>query len=122
VVKFTGPLELKETVDYIGASDICLVYYRNEKVNRYRASMKLREYLAMKKPVIATGVGEIRNFRQGIYMTPASPAGFAGEMKKRVKILDNRHKKGYKIVESGFIWEKEIRGFYNMLKTGKIHG
>jgi glycosyltransferase involved in cell wall biosynthesis len=116
-VVFLGPLERKTAAEYIMAADLCLVYYKEEPVNRYRASMKLREYLAMGRPVVATGVGEIKDFKKVAYLCKPTAGAFALEMEKRLKRLDKREKKGYKLIKSCYDWGKEILRFYKFLKT-----
>ncbi|MCX7697967.1 MAG: glycosyltransferase, partial [Candidatus Goldbacteria bacterium] len=112
---FTGACDLKTTAQYLSAADLCLVYYKNVLVNKYRASMKLREYLAMDKPVVANNVGEIKDFKDYIYLSGPSLSSFAKEIKKRIKNLDKRHKKGYKFIYSNYNWEIEAEKFYKFL-------
>ncbi len=119
---FLGPLKKSEVVNYIAASDICLVYYKNVPVNKYRASMKLREYLAMKKPVVATPVGEIKKFREAVYFGGYSQVSFAKAIKNCVKSLDNRGKKGYKLVKREYVWGKEIKKFYKFISKREKYG
>lgn len=114
-VVFLGACDLKTIVQYISVADICLVYYKNIPVNKYRASMKLREYLAMNKPVIANNVGETKDFRDYIYLSGSSLSDFVSEIKKRIKYLDKKHKKGYKFIYGNFNWEKEAKKFYEFI-------
>lgn len=116
-VVFLGACDLKTTAQYLSAADICLVYYKNILVNRYRASMKLREYLAMNKPVVANNVGEIKDFKDYIYLSGSSLPLFVSEIKKRIKYLDKKHKKGYKFIYKNYNWEKEARKFYKFILT-----
>lgn len=113
---FLGQLPRKEAINYIIASDLCLVYYKDTPVNRYRASMKLREYLAFSKNVIADAVGEINNFRDVVYLSRASTGAYASEIGKRIKTLDKRAKKGYKVIRREYNWGPEIRKFYQYIK------
>jgi len=119
---FTGHLNQKETVNYLASADLCLVYYKNVKVNKFRASMKLREYLAFNRPVIATKVGEIVDFKRAVYLCPASAGAFAGEISKRLNRLDKRYKKGYKIIREKYDWHREMKKFNRVLKGEIING
>ena len=114
-IVFLGECDLKTTAFYLSAADICLVYYKNLPVNKYRASMKLREYLSMNKPVIANNVGEISQFKDFIYMSGPSLQSFANEIKKRIKYLDKKHKKGYKFIYRYYNWDKEAKKFYKFI-------
>jgi glycosyltransferase involved in cell wall biosynthesis len=113
---FLGHLDRKQAVNYIIAADLCLVYYRNREVNKYRASMKLREYLALSKNIVADDVGEIRVFRRFVYLSKPSIRAYAAEIKKRIKTLDKRAIKGYKEIQKNYNYSIEIRGFYKFLK------
>ncbi|HRU38616.1 MAG TPA: glycosyltransferase, partial [Candidatus Goldiibacteriota bacterium] len=118
-VIFLGQLKRSAAVNYIIAADICLVYYTDNEVNRYRASMKLREYMAMARPVVATCVGEIRQFRRYIYTSAPNPRAFAREIDRRLKKLDNRAKKGYKLIREKYDYGQEMRKFADFLKKLK---
>jgi glycosyltransferase involved in cell wall biosynthesis len=113
---FLGPVERSRAAEYIMAADLCLVYYNEEPVNRYRASMKLREYLAMSRPVVATGVGEIKDFKKILYLCRPTPKAFAAEIIKHLKNLDKREKKGYKVIRKNYEWGKETRKFLKFLQ------
>jgi glycosyltransferase involved in cell wall biosynthesis len=117
---FLGPVARSKMAAYIMAADLCLVYYKEETVNKYRASMKLREYLAMARPVVATGVGEIKDFKKIAYLCRPSPKAFAAEIMKRLKTLDKREKKGYKVIRKYFDWGKETGQFYKFLQKDKF--
>ncbi len=114
-VIFLGPCDLKTTAEYLSIADICLVYYRDLPVNKYRASMKLREYLALNKPVVANNVGEIKDFKDYIYMSGSTLSSFTFEIKKRIKYLDKRQKKGYKFIYGNYNWDKEAKKFYRFI-------
>jgi glycosyltransferase involved in cell wall biosynthesis len=112
---FLGQLPRKLAIDYIMASDLCLVYYKKTPVNKFRASMKLREYLALSKNVVADAVGEIRDFRKVVYLSRPSITAYAAEIRKRMKSLDNRAKKGYKVICKEYNWAVEAGKFYHFL-------
>ncbi|HPD18152.1 MAG TPA: glycosyltransferase [Candidatus Goldiibacteriota bacterium] len=114
-VVFFGSCDLKTTAKYLSAADLCLVYYRNLPVNKYRASMKLREYLAMNKPVVANDFGEIKLFKDYVYASGPALSSFATEIKKRIKCLDKRHKKGYKFIRKNYDWEDNAKKFYKFI-------
>ncbi|HDQ26334.1 MAG TPA: glycosyltransferase [bacterium] len=116
-VFFTGPLAPREAAGYAAASDICLVYYSGRYVNRFRASMKLREYLAMNKPVVANSMGEIREFKKIAYVSGASKKSFTAEIRRRIKNLDKRHEKGYKFIKANFDWRREAEKLAGLIRV-----
>ena len=117
-VEFTGAIKQQEAAAMAYASDACLVYYKDVPVNRYRASMKLREYLALGKKTVATLVGEIRIFKDYIYGCRPDPGSFATASMKAIKTLDKKAKKGYKFIKDNFNWKNEARSFYKYLLDG----
>jgi glycosyltransferase involved in cell wall biosynthesis len=121
-VIFTGQVRQEQAAAYAYASDVCLVYYKDIPVNRYRASMKLREYLALGKKTAATLVGEIRIFRGYIYGSRPDPADFARAIGKAIKSLDKKGEKGYKFIKAGFNWSTEIKQFHKYLLGGLKNG
>jgi hypothetical protein len=116
---FLGQLKQGDAAVYACAADVCLVYYKDVPVNRYRASMKLREYLALRKKVAATLVGEIKLFRDYIYGSRPAPKVFAAVIVKAIKTLDKKPEKGYKFIKAAYNWDKESRNFYKYLHGGK---
>ncbi len=119
-VIFTGPVTQPQAASAARACDLCIVYYTDAGVNRYRASMKLREYLAMNMPVVAVNVGEIPLFRKFIYMCRPDTRAFAAELDRRIINLDKREKKGYKFISEKYNWGIEMKNFLKCLEGAKI--
>ena len=117
-VVFLGQLELKNAANYVAASDVCLVYYKDMPVNNYRASMKLREYLAMGKSVAASAVGEIRQFKGCVFLSGPGSKVYAATVNRAIKSIEKRGEKGYKLIIKKFDWKSEIRQFHKILLGG----
>lgn len=62
---FTGAVTHKEIPYYIAAADICVAPFRETEVSRCKSPLKVVEYLACGKPVVAGLVGEVRNMAGG---------------------------------------------------------
>lgn len=116
-VTFLGDVRRQDIAAYITASDLCLVYYADRPVNRCRASMKLREYLALNRPVVANSIGEIKSFSKYAYLSGPAVKAFAAEVARRIIKLDNRHKKGYHYIHKDYNWERETKKFLHFLDT-----
>ena len=114
-VIFLGQLAAKEAADYVAAADVCLVYYRDLPVNKYRASMKLREYLAMGKKVAASAVGEIKDFGDYVFLSRPDPKSYAVAINRAIKSIEKKGEKGYKIVIGKYDWKTQIRDFHKFL-------
>lgn len=61
-VHFLGRRDVKDVPRYISACDVCLLPYRINEWTRNIDSLKLYEYLACGKPVVATDVPAVRRF------------------------------------------------------------
>lgn len=119
-VEFLGDMKQENLIKYILAADVCLVYYKNIPVNKYRASMKLREYLALKKQVIANNIGEMKEFKDFVILSKNSVKNFADCINRKIYLLDKINKKGYKYIINNYNWEKESKIFYNLFIKEKL--
>jgi len=70
---FTGSVSHGEIPQYIAAADICVAPFKETKVTRCKSPLKIVEYMAMAKPVVASNVGEVRMMLggAGILVEPA---------------------------------------------------
>lgn len=59
--KITGIVSHEDVPYFISGCDICLIYMRDNPGNMARVSLKLLEYLSMKKPVIGKITGETKS-------------------------------------------------------------
>jgi glycosyltransferase involved in cell wall biosynthesis len=113
---FTGYISNQEVAKYIEIADVCLVYYRDEKVNFHRASMKIREYLSFGKPVICNNVGELKRFYNYTYQTDSSVEAFVNEIKKFLATNgDKREEKAPIFIKENFDWYKIAEKFNDAL-------
>lgn len=110
-VIFTGPFEIELLPSYIALGDACIVYYQDRMANHYRTSMKLREYLAMKKPVACNDIGDLRQFKEYTYQSKTDVRDFADKIIEALICKSNRPAEGYNHVIQNFSWEKIIENF-----------
>jgi glycosyltransferase involved in cell wall biosynthesis len=113
---FLGQLPQEEIAVLMAAADVCLVYYENVAVNRYRASMKLREYLLAGNKTAATLVGEIKDFQKFVFGSLASPSSFACAINSALK---SRRKptKARRFIKKEYSWDREAVLFKKYLKS-----
>lgn len=116
---FTGYLSPEQIIQYILISDYALVFYKDIEVNYYRCSMKLREYLALKKKVICNNVGELKYFKKYTYQSNKNIESFITILKNLLikKPKDNREQKGYFFIRDNFNWQNIGKDFLNYLKN-----
>jgi len=62
---FTGAVDHEDIPYYIAAADICVAPFKETKVSLCKSPLKIVEYLASGKPVVASLVGEVRNMAGG---------------------------------------------------------
>ena len=110
-----------ETIpEYIAASDICLLPAYNNEVMRNIVPIKMYEYMACGKPVIATRLpGIMKEFGEGngvVYVDKS-----AGVLKKTIELCDNDAVKKWGARARDFVkrynWDKITDEFENILKA-----
>lgn len=115
----TGKKPYQEIPSFIAASDICLLPAYNNEVMRHIVPIKLYEYMAMEKPVIATKLpGVIKEFAYDngiIYVNrPEEVVKKASELVVN-QSLDELGAKARRFVEN-YSWDKITDQFENILK------
>ncbi|MCE5301216.1 MAG: glycosyltransferase [Spirochaetia bacterium] len=115
MVVFTGQVTQEKAAAYACAADLCLVYYADLPVNKYRASMKLREYLGLGRAVVATEVGEIGDFKGFIRTCRPTPEAFADAIEKALA-KNGKNKDAKPFIHREYNWKTEAARFLNYLK------
>ena len=67
-VIFTGAVILQEIPRYISAADICVAAFKDTEVTRCKSPLKIVEYMACGKAIVASNVGEVRRMLGGVAM------------------------------------------------------
>lgn len=117
-VFFTGYVKVQDVPKYINIANMCIVYYRDKRVNYYRSSMKLREYLAMGKKVVCNDVGDLKLFEDYTYQTSSNLEDFAQTIADVVEQEpDKRVKAGQRFVENNYSWDAIGREFNRKLES-----
>jgi len=65
-VIFTGSMPHHKISEYIGAADICVAPFKETKVTVCKSPLKIVEYLAGGKAIVASNVGEVRRMLGGV--------------------------------------------------------
>ena len=116
--KFLGYIsDQNKIASHIAASDACAVYYPNTIGNRYRCSMKLREYLAMGKPTACNDFGDLKRFKKYTYMSSTNDIeGFSEQISKALFKPDKRELSGMSYVRKNLSWDSVINGILEKIK------
>lgn len=112
---FTGQLSNKMIAKELSRAGICLAYYAEKGVNRYRCSMKVREYLAMGKKVVCNDFGDLKNFREHTYQSSSEIGDYANKILEVFEKSDGRELHGRRYVRQNLDWKKIGRDFNNRI-------
>ena len=93
---FTGFVPHEETPKYIAAADVCVACFENNDITQCKSPLKLAEYLASGKAIVASNVGEVRNMvgGAGILVEPGNHVVLAGAINELLFRPDLRVKMG----------------------------
>jgi glycosyltransferase involved in cell wall biosynthesis len=116
------PVEHREVPKYIAMSDVCIIPLPNHPFWRFQCPLKLLEYLAMEKVVIATDIPAHRlvigEEKCAIYISSIDPVEIE---KSIVSAYNNRRKleewgkSGREIITEKYEWEKVARDLESYL-------
>lgn len=128
-VIFTGNVSRDSVPEYISIMDICLVPYSDEFphtfINRSRSSIKLYEYMAMGKAIVATDIGEIHEALKddcGALVKSNNPKDYAEkilELLKKPKLIEKYSKNVLKKVRKNYNYDNLCKIFENAYKFVK---
>ncbi len=63
---FTGSVPHQDIPSYMAAADICVACFEDNDITRCKSPLKIAEYLAMGKAIVASNVGEVRRMVGGV--------------------------------------------------------
>ena len=63
---FTGSVDHNMIPSYIAAADVCVACFENNDITKCKSPLKIVEYLACGKAIVASNVGEVRNMVGGV--------------------------------------------------------
>ncbi len=79
-VVFTKAVPHEEVPQYIAASDIAVACFEDNEITRCKSPLKIAEYLACGKPIVASDLGEVRKMVDGCgILTRPGDAGSLSE-------------------------------------------
>ncbi|RLI92393.1 MAG: hypothetical protein DRO89_02280 [Candidatus Altiarchaeales archaeon] len=117
-VSFTGRVEYEDVPKFIHVMDICVI----PKSNEYRSPMKLFEYMAMAKPVVAPRLEPIEkvvNNSNGLLFDAENRASLKEVIKALVEDAPKRKEIGKmarRTVKENYTWENNAREIIKIYK------
>ena len=122
-VRFHSPVPYSKVPEFIAMSDVCIVPLPDLPQWRNQCPLKLLEYLAMEKTVIATNIPANQEVlgtnKCGIYVSTADPFEIAEAIAyahTNYEKLDEWGKSGRTIVEEEYSWGKVAEQLQNYLE------
>lgn len=95
-VIFTGALPHSDIPQYIVAADICVAAFKDTKVTRCKSPLKIVEYMACAKAIVASNVGEVRRMLggAGVLVDPGNANSLAEGILRLIGDKDLRERLG----------------------------
>ena len=121
-VIFTGPVPHYIIPEYIAAADICVAPFKKTKVTRCKSPLKIVEYMAMAKPIVASNVGEVRKMLGGVGIL-VEPGNFHSLAEGILRLLrdkslrDNLGRFARKRAENSYNWQKTASSLLSAFKS-----
>ncbi len=106
-VHFLGRKKVTDVPRYIAACDVCLLPYRINEWTQNIDSLKLYEYLACGKPVVATDVPAAQRFTH-VVKVATSEVQFIAQMRAAVEEDDPTKRRERRSVAAQNTWEQRV--------------
>ncbi len=123
---FTGAVESEEVPEYIAACNVAVACFEDNLVTRCKSPLKIAEYLASGKPIVASNVGEVESMvgRAGILVKPGEAAPLAEKIEFLLfdkSLREELGKEARKRAENIYNWEKSSEALLRAYKTALDH-
>jgi glycosyltransferase involved in cell wall biosynthesis len=112
-VIFSGAVPHGEVPFYIAAADVCVATFKDTAVVRCKSPLKIVEYMACGKPIVASNIGDVPLMLGGVGLLtqPGDFASMAEGILKLLKDQDLRIKMGHLArlrAERRFSWQTTV--------------
>jgi len=113
-VTFSGYVEQERVPDYVAAADVAVATFEDNEITRCKSPLKIAEYLAAGKPIVATDVGDVPRMIEGggQLVRPGSVEDFAGAIVRYVRDPELRKRHGE-------VGRRRAEQTYNWQATGR---
>ena len=113
-VKFIGAVSHNEVPGYIALADVCVACFEDNDVTCCKSPLKIAEYLASGKAIVASNVGEVRNMIGGAGLL-VEPGNYKAIAQGLLRVLSDDSLK----FEMGRRARKRAEAKYNWGKTAE---
>jgi glycosyltransferase involved in cell wall biosynthesis len=111
-ILFTGYIRQEEVAKYIAASDVCVATFEANEITVAKSPLKIAEYLASGKPIVASNIGDVPKMIDGagILVPPGDIKETSKQIIALIKDPDRRK-------ELSVIARKRAEEIYNWART-----
>jgi glycosyltransferase involved in cell wall biosynthesis len=102
-----GQRDVKDVPHYIHASHICILPYRRDDYTKAIDSLKLYEYFACEKPVVATDIPATREYGQVVYIAKDAN-DFVHKLEKAMAPTTPEQRALQRSIASQNTWDKRV--------------
>ena len=107
---FTGYVEHETVPFYIAAADVCVACFQRNNITECKSPLKIAEYLASGKPIVASNVGEVERMvgDAGILVEPGNEVSLANGIERLLndsELRDALSLKARTRAETKYNWE-----------------
>lgn len=114
-VRFLPPCPHSQVPAIVGAFDVCLIPYRVNEYTRGLSPVKLYEYLAMGKPVVATNLPYLRREAAHIRIGE-TPQEFLAEVRAAIECSPGtQEREKWRAVAQAHSWERQVLKIMRLL-------
>jgi glycosyltransferase involved in cell wall biosynthesis len=113
-VLFTGSRPFSELASYVNAFDVCINPQYNNIITRGNYPLKIDEYLAMGKPVVATRTTAMKLFETHTYLAD-TPTDYTPLIKKALENNNPTLAKERIRFAKTHTWENSVAGIYRAI-------
>lgn len=111
---FAGYRPHADALALMASCDVLMNPMRDNEANRYRSSIKLREYLMLGRPVVATAVGDAPLFADHARLVADDPAALAAALAASLS-APHDGAAGRDFVAGRYSWDRIVRTFLDEL-------
>jgi len=122
IVSFTNYVPHDTVSDYIAAADVCVACFEDNPITRCKSPLKIAEYLAAGKPIVASAVGDVPLMVNGagIMVPPGNPDKLAEgilTILRNPSNLEDMKKAARKQAETIYNWSVIADRFLEMYQS-----
>ena len=123
-LKFLGQIDHKNIIDFIDSAKLCVIPFDNSVGNATSSPLKLMEYIARDKSIIATKlenfVNDFSDYSKLYYMDNNNPESIAKSIDSYILNYNNLtpiSNEGHNIIKRKFTWEIQAKKINNFLEN-----